>query len=42
MGKPDMIVKMPKAFDVPATGQVEYQYVIIPTGLTEDKVGDRG
>jgi hypothetical protein len=37
MGKPDMVVKMPKAFDVPATGQVEYQYVIIPTGLTEDK-----
>jgi hypothetical protein len=37
MGKPDMVVEMPVAFNVPATGQVEYQYVIIPTGLTEDK-----
>src|ERR1700684_750593 len=34
MGKPDMIVKMPNAFPVPATGQVEYQYVTLPTGLT--------
>ena len=30
MGKPDMVVKMPKPFDVPATGQVEYQYVNSP------------
>lgn len=37
MGKPDLVVEMPKAFHVPATGQVEYQYVIIPTGLKEDK-----
>lgn len=37
MGKPDMVIEMPNAFNVPATGQVEYQYVIIPTGLTEDK-----
>jgi hypothetical protein len=37
MGKPDMVVEMPKSFHVPATGQIEYQYVIIPTGLTEDK-----
>jgi hypothetical protein len=37
MGKPDLVIEMPKAFNVPATGQVEYQYVIIPTGLTEDK-----
>jgi hypothetical protein len=37
MGKPDMVVKMPNAFPVPASGQLEYQYVILPTGLTEDK-----
>jgi hypothetical protein len=37
MGKPDLVIKMPTAFPVPATGQLEYQYVILPTGLTEDK-----
>jgi hypothetical protein len=37
MGKPDLIVKMPQAFAVPAEGQIEYQYVILPTGLKEDK-----
>jgi hypothetical protein len=37
MGKPDMVVKMPKSFPVPASGQIEYQYVILPTGLKEDK-----
>ena len=37
MGKPDMVIEMPNAFHVPANGQVEYQYVILPTGLTEDK-----
>src|SRR5579864_4472840 len=37
MGKPDLVIAMPNAFPVPATGQLEYQYVILPTGLTEDK-----
>ena len=37
MGKPDLILEMPNAFDVPAKGVVEYQYVIIPTGLKEDR-----
>jgi hypothetical protein len=37
IGKPDLVLETPNAFDVPATGQVEYQYVIIPTGLTEDR-----
>jgi len=36
MGKPDLVIEMPKAFDVPATGQIEYQYVILPTNLKED------
>ena len=37
IGKPDLVIEMPNAFEVPATGQLEYQYVIIPTDLTEDK-----
>jgi hypothetical protein len=37
IGKPDLVLQMPNAFDVPATGTVEYQYVRIPTNLTEDK-----
>lgn len=37
IGKPDMVFEMPRAFTVPASGTVDYQYVIIPTGLTEDK-----
>ena len=28
---------MKEAFQIPATGTVEYQYIRIPTGLTEDK-----
>lgn len=37
IGKPDLVFEMPKAFDVPASGTVEYHYLIIPTGFTEDK-----
>jgi hypothetical protein len=37
IGKPDIVFEMPEAFDVPATGVVDYQWVIIPTGFTEDK-----
>ena len=36
IGKPDLVLEMPNAFDVPATGQVEYQYIILPTNLTQD------
>ena len=35
--KPDTVIKMPVAFEVPAKGTIDYQYVIIPTGFTEDK-----
>jgi hypothetical protein len=35
--KPDAIIQMPQAFDMPATGEVEYQYIVVPTGFTEDK-----
>ncbi len=36
MGKPDLVIEMPNAFNVPANGQLEYQYVILPTNLKED------
>ena len=35
--KPDAIVEMPAAFEMPAAGEVEYQYIVVPTGFTEDK-----
>jgi hypothetical protein len=37
IGKPDLVLEMANAFNVPASGAIEYQYVIIPTHLTEDK-----
>jgi hypothetical protein len=37
VGTPDLVVKMPKPFDVPAQGLVNYQYIDVPTGLTEDR-----
>jgi peroxiredoxin len=35
--KPDVILTVPKAFKVPASGTVEYQFFAIETGFTEDK-----
>ncbi|MBZ5608648.1 MAG: cytochrome c [Acidobacteriia bacterium] len=37
IGKPDVVYTMPNAFAVPASGTIEYQYIVIPTNLTEDK-----
>ncbi|SPE27851.1 conserved exported hypothetical protein [Candidatus Sulfopaludibacter sp. SbA3] len=37
IGKPDRIIEMPAPFDVPASGTIEYQYVILPLNLTEDR-----
>jgi hypothetical protein len=37
IGKPDVVYTMPTAFEVPASGTIEYQYLVIPTNLTEDK-----
>jgi hypothetical protein len=37
ISKPDAIVEMPQAFEMPAKGEVEYQYIVVPTGFTEDK-----
>ncbi|HYL72765.1 MAG TPA: thiol-disulfide isomerase [Bryobacteraceae bacterium] len=37
IGKPDLVLSMPTDYQVPITGTVEYQYIVIPTGFTEDK-----
>ena len=41
IGKPDVILQTPKPFKTPGTGTVEYQYVIFPSGFTEDKWVER-
>ncbi len=33
----DAVLEMPRPFRIPAEGEVEYQYVVIPTRFTEDK-----
>ncbi|MGO4880421.1 MAG: thiol-disulfide isomerase [Bryobacteraceae bacterium] len=35
--QPDVIYRFPRAFDIPASGTIEYQKVIVPSGFTEDK-----
>jgi hypothetical protein len=37
LGKPDLILAMPKSFDLPASGPDIYRNFVIPSGLTEDK-----
>jgi hypothetical protein len=37
IGKPDLVIRFPMPFDVPSSGVVDYQHVIVPTGFTEDK-----
>ena len=37
IGQPDLVLSMPTAFSVPASGTIDYQYVIVPTGFTEDR-----
>ncbi|HTC93448.1 MAG TPA: cytochrome c [Terriglobales bacterium] len=34
---PDLVVQMPKPIPLPAHGDVEYTYEIVPTGFAEDK-----
>jgi hypothetical protein len=41
IGQPDQVFSMPKPFPIPAQGTVEYQYIIIPTGFTEDRWVER-
>lgn len=35
--KPDLVLSMPKAVPLPATGDVEYTYEIVPTHFAEDR-----
>jgi hypothetical protein len=35
--QPDLVLKMPKAVPLPAGGDVEYTYEIVPTGFKEDR-----
>jgi hypothetical protein len=35
--QPDVVIKMPEAVNIPAKGTIEYQYIIVPSGFTEDK-----
>ena len=37
IGKPDVVFTMTDDFKIPATGVVAYQYLRLPTGITEDK-----
>jgi len=37
LGKPDLVLEMPEAFDVPADGPDIYRNFAIPAGITEDK-----
>jgi hypothetical protein len=35
--EPDLVIEMPQAYHIPASGTIEYQKIIIPTGFKEDK-----
>ena len=37
IGQPELILEMPKAFEIPAKGTLEYQFMVIPLGFTEDR-----
>jgi hypothetical protein len=35
--QPDLVIRMPKPVRIPAQGDVEYTYEIVPTGFTQDR-----
>ena len=37
LGKPDLVVTLPAAFEIPAAGRDIYRMFVLPLGLTEDK-----
>jgi hypothetical protein len=37
IGFPDLVVEMPQPFRIPAKGEVDYQYAVIPLKLDEDR-----
>lgn len=36
IARPDQVFEMPSVFEVPASGTLEYNYVVLPTGFTKD------
>ena len=36
IGKPDVVLEMPTAVDIPESGTIEYTYMIVPTNFKED------
>jgi hypothetical protein len=36
IGQPDKVFEMPEPFSVPAKGTIEYQWIVLPTGLDKD------
>ncbi|HEX4276697.1 MAG TPA: thiol-disulfide isomerase [Bryobacteraceae bacterium] len=34
--KPDMVISVPNAFQLPATGTIDYQYILVKGNITED------
>ena len=41
IGKPNAIFTMPQGFVLPKTGEIDYQWVIVPTNFKEDRWVDR-
>ena len=37
LGTPDHVVQIPEPYKLPATGVLDYAYITVPSGLTEDK-----
>jgi len=37
IGQPDLVLEMPNEYQVPASGTIEYQFIVIPVNLTEDR-----
>jgi len=37
IGKPDVVIEMPVDFKVPASGTIDYTWILAKTGFTEDK-----
>ncbi|MBI4903197.1 MAG: thiol-disulfide isomerase [Acidobacteria bacterium] len=41
IGKPDVIFEMRDEYKIPASGAIDYAYIVIPTNFTEDKWAER-
>jgi len=37
ISKPDAVIEMPHPFPLPASGDVDYQYIVMPAGFTDDR-----